>query len=208
LLQVYKVETQVQILNKYVQLTVTLNISLGPGVDPEKLTLSGVGSEPARPVRWSVKNFQWERSRRKFKLDIWGRATWGCTVRFSTKLSGTSLPDPGHSPLVLKVLRVYSLARLGRDLVLLLVVQEVAARPVRAVAGYPVLLTALGLVLVVLANISHLLIPMGKLAEVPVETLTLLFEVPADFCLKPGVRSRWAVRVRGVSRGLILDVQT
>ena len=157
MLQVYKVETQVQILNKYVQLTVTLNISLGPGVDPEKLTLSGVGSEPARPVRWSVENFQWERSRRKFKLDIWGRATWSCTVRFSTKLSGTSLPDPGHSPLVLKVLRVYGLAGLGRDLVLLLVVQEVAARPVRAVAGYPVLLTALGLVLVVLANISHLL---------------------------------------------------
>ena len=45
----------------------------------------------------------------------------------------------------------------GLDLVLLLVVEEVAARPVGAVARDPVLLTPLGLVLTVLADVTHLL---------------------------------------------------
>ena len=45
----------------------------------------------------------------------------------------------------------------GLDLVLLLVVEEVAARPVGAVARDPVLLTPLGLVLAVLADVTHLL---------------------------------------------------
>ena len=45
----------------------------------------------------------------------------------------------------------------GLDLVLLLVVEEVAAGPICAVARDPVLLTPLGLVLTVLADVAHLL---------------------------------------------------
>jgi len=90
---------------------------------------------------------------------------------------------------------VYGLGRLGLDLVSLLIVQEVATRAVRAIASYPVLLATLSLVLVMLPNISHLLIPVSKLAKLSVQTLALLFEVSTDFCFEPGVGTRGTVWV-------------
>ena len=91
----------------------------------------------------------------------------------------------------------------GLDLVLLLVVEEVAARPVGAVARDPVLLTPLGLVLTVLADVTHLLeklldikfyfdlflkkntkleylLSMSKLAQIPVQAVTFLLKISAN----------------------------
>jgi len=142
-----------------------------------------------------VQNFQREGGCGKFELDIWRRTAWGGAVRFSTELPRTALPNPSHPSLVLEVLRVNSLGRFWLDLVLLLIVKEVTARAVRAVASYPVLLASLGLVLVVLPNITHLVISMSKLAQLSIQTLTLLFKVPADFCFKPGVGTRGTIWV-------------
>ena len=90
----------------------------------------------------------------------------------------------------------------GLDLVLLLVVEEVAARPVGAVARDPVLLTPLGLVLTVLADVTHLLekvldisfivlflkknfkfeylLSMSKLTQIPVQAVTFLLKISAN----------------------------
>ena len=66
----------------------------------------------------------------------------------------------------------------GLDLVLLLVVEEVAARPVGAVARDPVLLTPLGLVLTVLANVSHLLEISRRVTRIFTSQSSLLTSFP------------------------------
>jgi len=143
-----------------------------------------------------VQNFQREGGCGKFELDIWRRTAWGGAVRFSTELPRTALPNPSRHPsLVLEVLRVYSLGRFWLDLVLLLIVKEVATRAIRAVASYPILLASLGLVLVVLPNITHLIISMSKLTQLSIQTLALLFEVSADFRFEPGVGTRGTIWV-------------
>ena len=56
------------------------------------------------------------------------------------------------------VLMMMVVAVLGANLVLLLVVEEVASWTICTISSDPVLLTPLGLVLAVLANVPHLLI--------------------------------------------------
>ena len=107
-------------------------------------------------------------------------------------------------------------AVLGLDLVLLLVVEEVTSRTIGAVPGNPVFLTSLGLVFAVLAHITHFLelrllcksfkstkfayiFPMGKLAEVPIQTVTFLLEVSANLCFESSV----LVTLRIVFVGLV-----
>ena len=65
---------------------------------------------------------------------------------------------------------------------------EVAARPVGAVAGDPVFLAELGLVLAVAHHVlPQLVLAVGELAELAVQAGALLLEVPADLGLEPGV---------------------
>lgn len=68
--------------------------------------------------------------------------------------------------------------------VLLLVVDEVAARTVGTVARDPILLAQLGLVFILLASLPHFLISMCKLTVKAIETASLLFEVSTDFSLE------------------------
>jgi len=65
---------------------------------------------------------------------------------------------------------------------------EVAARSIGAVAGDPVLLAQLGLVLAVPHHVlPQLVVTVRELAEVAVKAGPLLLEVAADLCLEPGV---------------------
>ena len=67
---------------------------------------------------------------------------------------------------------------------------KVAARAIGTVAGHPILLARLRLVLGVPHNVSSQLVhSMSKLAEVAVEAGALLLEVAADLGLEPGVRT-------------------
>jgi len=63
-------------------------------------------------------------------------------------------------------------------------VKEVTAWTIRTVTFYPIVLTLPSLVLLRLANIPHLLVPMGKLADVFIHTFSLLFEVSTYFGFK------------------------
>jgi len=128
-----------------------------------------------------VKNLQREGSRGKFHLDLRRRGTWSGAARVATELTRASLPDAFHHhhhlPLVAGV---PALAVLGHDQAGVLVVQEVAARPINTVAIYPILLAPLRLVLIMLANATHLLIPMCKLALLPIQAVALFFIVSAQ----------------------------
>ena len=65
---------------------------------------------------------------------------------------------------------------------------KVAAGPVGTVASYPILLARLCLVLGMPHHITpQLVLPVGKLAEVTVETGALLLEVATDLGLETGV---------------------
>jgi len=150
-----------------------------------------------------VKNLQREGSRRKFHLDFRRRTAWSGATRVATELTRASLPDDAfhHPPLVAGLA---ALAVLGDDQARVLVVQEVAARPIHTVAIYPVLLAPLSLVLIMLTYATHLLIPMCKLALLPIQAVTLFFIVSAQVSFESRVWENVALWVRRrVSQGLI-----
>jgi len=148
-----------------------------------------------------VKNLQREGSRRKFHLDFRRRAAWSGATRVATELTRASLPDAFHHPPL--VAGLAALAVLGHDQAGVLVVQEVAARPIHTVAIYPVFLASLSLVLIMLTYATHLLIPMCKLALLPVQAVTLFFIVSAQISFESRVWENVALWVRRrVSQGL------
>jgi len=127
-----------------------------------------------------VKNLQREGSRGKFHLDLRRRGAWSGAARVATELTRASLPDAFHHHHPPLVAGLPALAVLGHDQAGVLVVQEVAARPINTVAIYPILLAPLSLVLIMLANATHLLIPMCKLALLPIQAVALFFIVSAQ----------------------------
>lgn len=143
-----------------------------------------------------MKNLQRKGSSGKFHFDFRRRAAGSCGVGTSTKLASTSLSDTSSDPFLIYL---HVLAILRQHLVAFLVMKKVASWTIRAVAFNPILLTALGLVLVMLTNISHLLISVCKLTEVPVQAFALLLEIPADFCFESGVWKNVCIWVRRVS---------
>merc|ERR1712227_1102356 len=130
----------------------------------------------------SVEYLQWDRGGGELVLEVGRRQARSGEAGLQTVFSWLMITS--------LVLMMMVVAVLGTNLVLLLVVEEVASRTIGAVSSDPVLLTPLGLVLAVLANIPHLLFPMSELTEVSVQTMTFLLEVSADLSLEPGVLVR------------------
>ena len=178
-----------------------LDVSLSAGVNPVVLPVPSVGGQSARAQAGPVEDVQAEGGGGEARPH--GRGGEAGPGRVVAGLL-TARPVALDGGLDVK----------GPCRVLLLVVEEVTPGAVGTVASYPELLAPLGLVLAVLPHISHLLhrtetvsrldtpynrtthvLPMSKLTEIPVQTVTLLLEVAADFRLEPDVGSRLIVSV-------------